>query len=148
MTYVVVVLLAERAQVIPEFLPRPILALGQVLRLQQTWNMFAPNPATSTTYFETRSIFANGTTRTAPAATSFRWQIYLGRAATARPDESPLALSLSRFVQYRCAEWNGSRGDSPPTVRLALVGHVSRLSANGPGRPSTQTVVDVRCEGL
>jgi len=144
----VVVLLAERADVIPRMLPRPVITVGQLLRLQQTWNMFAPNPARSTAYFETQVVLANGAKMTAPAATSFRWQIYLGRAAAARSADSPLARSLFRFAQHRCAVWNSSRGDSLPTVRLALVGHVSELSADGPGRPSTQTVVDVRCETL
>jgi hypothetical protein len=147
LTYVVV-LLAERADIIPQLLPRPVLALGQVLRIQQSWVMFAPNPATSRAYFEMQGLLANGTKMTTPAATSFRWQIYLGRAAEARATKGPLAHSLVRFAQHHCAAWNGVHVDSPPMVRVALVGHVTSLSAKGSGPPSTRTFVDTRCDGL
>jgi hypothetical protein len=145
----VAVLLAERARMIPPVLPRPLIEIGRALRLQQTWVMFAPNPSTSTARFEVRATHADGATVLAPAATSFRWNIYIGRAAAAaaRSPDDPVAHSLRRFAQYRCLEWNTGIRDTPLVQRIALLAHVSQLHDHGPSEPSTKTLLDVPCNG-
>jgi hypothetical protein len=143
LTYVVV-LLAERARIIPRVLPGPLIEIGRALRLQQTWAMFAPDPSTSIARYEMRATLADGTTVLAPAATSFRWSMYLARAADGPPND-PLAQSLRRVAQYRCLEWNTGLRDSPLVKQMALVVHVRRLHDYAPSEASTKTLVDVSC---
>jgi hypothetical protein len=142
----VAVLVTERSRIIPPVLPRPLIDIGRALRLEQSWTMFAPNPATSTARFELRATFADGTTVLAPAATSFRWAQYMSRAAAERSPDDPLAQSLRRVAPYRCLEWNAERSDLPLVQRMALLIHVRRLHDYTPSEASTTTLMDAPCD--
>lgn len=132
----VVVLLAERARLIARRLPAPVTMAGTALRIQQTWNMFAPDPTRSTMRHELRMTLADGSQVVTPATTSFRWTVYLGRVSGARPP-GPLAHSLERFVRRQCG---------PPNVdRVELLAHSHQNDLDGPVAAVTRTVAAVRC---
>ena len=138
----IVVLLAERARVIPRVLPRPLITAGKALRVTQTWNMFAPDPPRLTRRHEVRKTMADGSQVSEPASTSFRWTVYLGRAVPPNADH-PLARSIRRFAESRCDA--GTPGDSNRAVRVAVVIHDRRVRSTGYGKPTERTLVDAEC---
>lgn len=136
----VLVLLAERARVIPRVLPAPVTAVGTALRLQQTWNMFAPDPPTTTRRHDIHKTMRDGSRLTARAATSFRWTVYLSRAGAPRPPDHPLAQSLRRFALLRCGD------DHPGGVEhVAIVLHQWEINDDGLGEPTTGTLFAAPC---
>jgi hypothetical protein len=136
----VVVLLAERARVIPRVLPAPVTAVGTALRLQQTWNMFAPDPPTVTSRLDVRTTMRDGSHVTKPAATSFRWIVYLGRVGVPRPPDHPLAQSLRRFALLHCTDDDAGRVE-----RVAIVLHLWEIHHDGLDEPTTGTLFDAPC---
>lgn len=131
----VVVLLAERARLIPRVLPSPVTAVGTVLRIQQTWNMFAPDPTRTTVRHELRKTLTDGSQVVEPPTTSFRWTVYLARVWH-EPDEL-LAHSLERFVLRQCG--------SLDVDRVELIAHSHQNHPDGPVEAVTRTVATVRC---
>ena len=142
LTYVIV-LLAERARVIPRVLPGPVTAVGTALRIQQTWNMFAPDPPSTTAHRDIRKTMWDGSQVTEPAATSFRWTAYLNRAATSLPPNHPLAASLRSFAHFHCGY---TRPDDASRVeRIAILMHQRHIDSNRQGEVTTRTLIDERC---
>ena len=137
------VLLAERARIIPRLLPAEVTAVGRALRIQQSWGMFAPDPSTVSSRREIRKTWADGSQVTEPASTSFRWTVYLRRAATPLPPEHPLAKSLQRFVHLRCQD--SRPGTTGRIERIAILVHVREIHSDGFGEPGTLTLVDASC---
>ena len=140
----VIVLLAERARVIPRVLPTQLTAIGTALRLQQTWNMFAPDPPTMTSRFEIRKTMWDGSHVTEPAATTFRWTIYLGRTSIPRPADDPLTQSFHRFAHQRSA--STGLDDARRVQRIAILAHQRKIDRQMPTEPMTHTLVDIQCE--
>jgi hypothetical protein len=139
----VVVLLAERARVIPRVLPAQATAVGTALRLQQTWNMFAPDPPKATSREEIHKTLSDGSVVIEPASTSFRWTVYIGRVASEQARGSPLSSSMSRFALSRCSDT--APGDRVRVERLAILAHQRQIYADGPDEPVTRTLIDVQC---
>jgi hypothetical protein len=137
LTYVVVVL-AERARIIPDVIPSAVTAVGRTLRLQQSWNMFAPDPDRVTVAHDVRKTMVDGTQRTEAAATSFRWRIYLGRAATGFPLDHPWARSVRRFADFQCRQDNA-------IDRVAVIMHRRNIDERGPGERRSRELVDEYC---
>ena len=142
LTYIIV-LLAERARVIPRVLPAPVMEVGTALRIQQTWNMFAPDPSTVTRRHDIRKTMWDGSHVTEPAATSFRWTVYLARTATPLPPDRPLAQSLRRFAHYRCGYIGPD--DASRVERIAILMHERKIHQHGSSEPTTRTLIDARC---
>ena len=139
----VLVLVAERALLLPRVLPREVQAVGRVLRLQQTWVMFAPNPEKSTAHYELRKRLSDGTVSYESASTSFRWTVYLWRTGMERSPGSPQVRSVELFARYRCL--GGSDDAGTRIERLEILAHSSRIGADGAALPVTRTLLDVRC---
>jgi hypothetical protein len=133
----VVMLLAERARLVPRVLPTSVTQVGTVLRIQQTWNMFAPDPSRSTIRYELRTTGVDGAQVVQPATTSFRTTVYLGRVAAARDADDPLGASLVRFVRRQCL--------APDVDRVALLAHAHVNHPDGPRASTTSVVVGVTC---
>jgi Vitamin K-dependent gamma-carboxylase len=138
----VVVLLAERARVIPRVLPAQAIAVGTALRLQQTWDMFAPDPPKATSREEIQKTLSDGSVVIEPASTSFRWTVYVGRVGSQQTRGSPLSSSLSRFALYRCDD---TAPDGVRVERLAILSHQRQIYADGPDEPVTRTLIEVQC---
>lgn len=139
----VAVLVGERASLLPRVLPAEARALGTALRLQQTWIMFAPNPANLTEYYEVRRRLSDGTAVYEPASTSFRWTVYLWRAGPERSSKNPVARSVGLFARQFCVD--SSRGAGTRTERVEILAHQIRIRPDGPENPVTRTFLDVPC---
>ena len=142
----VAVQVGERAGMLPRVLPAEAHAVGTALRLQQAWNMFAPNPFTVTVQYEVRRRLSDGTVVHEPASTSVRWMVYLQRVSPERSPESPLALSVGRFARYRCSD--SSHGAGIRTERLGILAHRIRIRPDGPEALITRTLADVTCPAI
>jgi len=142
LTYIIA-LLAERARVIPRVLPAPVKAVGTALRIQQAWSMFAPDPSRVTRRTDIRKTMHDGSQVTEPAATSFRWAVYVDRAVTAPSPDRPLAQSLRRFADHRCRETGPD--DRSRVERLEIIVHERQIDHLEPTQPRTRTVIDARC---
>lgn len=139
----VCVLLAEKLPSIPRVLPEPALAVGKVLRLEQTWAMFAPDPISFTARYDFRAHLADGSYVTAALPKRLRWTVYMSRFREVSRDESRARAVLLRLAHWRCAEWNEGRAD-PRMERVAIRVHVRPLLRDG-HRTSTHTLRDVPC---
>lgn len=137
--------IAERAALVPSVLPEPVLAIGRVLRLQQTWVMFAPNPPSVSARHELRARLADGTHITHPAGGSIRWAVYLGNFTAPPPRDAPLTQSLRRLASYHCLRANTDHDISQPVERIAVISYVRRLWPDGPTIPRQYTLVDEPC---
>ena len=125
----VLLLLAERTALVPRLIPDPVLTVGKALRIQQAWGMFAPDPPTTTARHELRVVFSDGVELTAPAATSFRWTIYLYHFSARPATESLMAQSLRHFGMYQCERWTRAlAGQARSAVdRVVLSAYVREL---------------------
>jgi len=141
----VITLLAERARIIPRVLPPALISAGTALRIQQTWNMFAPDPPRETRRYEIRKTMLDGSSVTEPAATSFRWTVYLDRVGVPSPSGSPLAQSLLRFAHYRCG--HGGPDEARAVERIAIVMYHYEIHDDGLSEPLVRTLVDTPCPG-
>jgi hypothetical protein len=112
----VATLLSERSGIIPRVLPAPVLAAGTALRLQQSWSMFAPDPATVITRYEFEKTRADGALVPETVSTSFRSTLYVERVDLMRSDESR-AASLERFARLRCGATNAGEAFDWVTLR-------------------------------
>ncbi len=118
---------------IDSLLPGPALNYGRLLRLNQVWSMFAPNPPGADAWLVTEAKTADGrevdpVTREAvrfdrPASLrtlcpSFRvcqWMGNLGRATEKHPH---FDLYHLRYAEYLCRSWN--RTNPPEHALLSL----------------------------
>jgi hypothetical protein len=139
----VILLLAQRSQVIPRVLPGPVIAVGTALRLQQTWNMFAPDPPPVTTSHDIRKTMADGSQETERAGTSFRWIVYLGHAGAPRAADHPLSLSLHRFALQHCE--NTESGYARRVERVDVFVHQREIQDDGLGEPRTRLLISEPC---
>ena len=119
------------------------IAVGRALRLQQTWDMFAPDPPKATSREEIHKTLSDGSVVIEPASTSFRWAVYVGRVGSQQSRGSPLSSSMSRFALYRCGDT--APGDGVRVERLAILSHQRQIYADGPDEPVTRTLIEVQC---
>jgi hypothetical protein len=139
----IIVMLAERARVIPRAIPPALTAVGTALRIQQTWYMFAPDPTRATAVHDIRKTMSNGMQLTESADTSFRWTVYLGRTATNYKPDHPLGQSLRRFANLHCGVT--SPNDRGHVERIALLTHRRDIDYTGHTKPTTSVLIDARC---
>ncbi len=112
--YVNVMTLPDWSRRLPEVLP----GIKQTLRLQQSWNMFAPSPTKHSGWWVARGVLEDGTpadvyhgilgepTVTKPEDSSqifssYRWRKYL--TGLLRSGEEP---RRARYARYLCNRWN------------------------------------------
>lgn len=138
----VVLLLAERARVTPRVIPAPLTAVGTALRLQQAWDMFAPDPPTVTIRHHLRKTMEDGSQVVEPADTSFRWIVYLSRVDAPRPLDHPLAQSIRRFARQHCA--NDGSPDARRVARVAVVTEQRQIHDDGLSEPRSRAL-EVPC---
>lgn len=139
----VCVLLAQQTTSLPRVLPEPALAVGKVLRLHQTWNMFAPDPPSFTARHDFRARLADGSYVTADLPKRLRWTVYMSRFREESRDDPQARAVLLRLAHWRCAEWSEGRTGSR-MERSAVRLHVRPLLRDG-HRTSTHTLLDVPC---
>jgi hypothetical protein len=142
----IVVFLGERASILPSIIPEPLRIAGTVLRINQSWSMFTPDPPVVTIRHEVRATLLDGSEISAPIATSVRWQIFVF-GFLQRPLPSDRAPQLDGLADYHCKRWNSAGTSSPRAEYVAVVAHVRRLWPTGPDAASTHTIVEVRCAG-
>jgi len=136
---------SERVRIIPRALPSPVTAVGTALRIQQTWNMFAPDPPTVTHRYEIARRLSDGTRVVEPASSSFRWTVYIGRVAGTHPPGHPLAESFRLFTERQCA-WRGSGSVGAQLVdQVAVIAHRREISLDGLGEDQTRTLTAPSC---
>ena len=136
----VATLLSERSDLIPPVLPAPALAAGTALRLQQTWNMFAPNPSSRVTIYELEKRWADGTIVLQEIGTSFRSTFYVERIDELQSAGSR-AASLERLARLRCGRPNGR--DS--VERVTLRAYDRFLYSPASARQQPRTLVISQC---
>ena len=136
----VVALLAQRARVIPRVLPPPVVAAGTALRLQQTWNMFAPDPPTSTVRHDVHKTLIDGSHGTERAGDSFRWTVYLAYAGVPRSAGDPYMRSIHRYAIWHC-----TLVDQVAAQRVAIIMTTREINAHGVGEPDVRVLADVSC---
>jgi hypothetical protein len=137
----VVLLLAERARVLPRMIPAPVFSLGRLLRLQQTWNMFAPDPTpTSTRYVVTRH-FSDGSDVETPATTSFRSAVFVSRLTAVRRPDEPFTRALRRLALAQC----NTDSASPFVDRVTITQHRAQITDAGYGPVTTGPIITTPC---
>lgn len=143
----VLLLLAERTALVPRLIPGPILTIGKVLRVQQAWGMFAPDPPTTTARHEVRVVFSDGAELTAPAAASFRWTVYLYHFNARPAPDSPMAQSLRHFGMYQCERWRRAPVEQSKTAvdRVVLTAYVRGLDPGSPGDATARPLITQIC---
>ena len=139
----VFLLLAQRAHLLPTIIPSQVERMGQVLRIQQTWNMFAPDPPRASTIYEIRRVLEDGTVTYEPAAPGFRWTTYLRAASDIRQPDHPLSRSMRRFALLRCGD--PAPGQAAPTTGLEVLAHRRETTPEGAGDAWTTTRMAVTC---
>ena len=133
----IVVLLAERARIIPRVLPEAALQMGRALRLQQSWGMFAPDPRRVALRLAINRTLVNGSVVEGPAGDTFRSRIYVWTAASELRPGGPAARSLVRRAMAECHE-------SAAVEHVAIVKHEYPVAPAG--SPHTITVlVELPC---
>jgi hypothetical protein len=142
----VAVQVGERARILPRVLPAEAHAVATALRIQQTWNMFAPDPFTVTVQYEVRRRLSDGTAVHEPASTGVRWTVYLQRISPKQSPESPLTLSAGRFARYLCSD--SGPGAGIRTERLGILAHRIRIRPDGREPLETRTLADVTCPAI
>ena len=139
----VVIFLAERWRFIPRVLPQAVHTVGWGLRLQQSWDMFAPDPPTSSFRLLVREIGRNGATTTSPAAHGVRSELYVGYliALPARERTS----SAHHFARYWCNERTRDPDRSAPIDAVALIVESRAIYADGMDPPTTSVLASIPC---
>jgi len=141
----VVVHVAERARLIPRLLPRVVTQVGTALRIQQTWNMFAPEPTRQSTRYVVMRHYHGREPARSPATSSFRWTVYLERAGSRASSNDVMRASVNRFARRQC-DWSEAARRSVPRAQRVVVELVrAPIGPEGHGAPYSQTIADVRC---
>jgi hypothetical protein len=138
----VVIFLAERWRFVPRVLPQAIHTVGWGLRLQQSWDMFAPDPPTRSHTLFVREIGSGGVVRTLPAADGIRPELYAGYLLALPPRER--TSSSHRFARYWCNEGSNETG-STVIEAVALIVESRDIYADGTDPPTTQVLASVPC---
>ncbi len=130
------------------YFPRAWNVIGDLLRLDQKWNMFAPGPPVADGWFVVAATLADGEEvdlRTGEAPPSFdkpplvtalignrRWGKYLMRLRTRR-----YAQHRERYANYLARAWNAAHGPERhvETVDLYFVREATRPDGPGPPQP-------------
>lgn len=134
----VLVLVAERARLLPRVLPEVALQAGTALRLQQVWNMFAPDPRTSTSAYQLRVTLADGSTEDRGVGATFRRQLLVSNVG-ARQNEGVAMESIAEAVAgLGCRE--------PEVTGSTLIVTTAPIHDTGLGDPQTRIVAGVDCE--
>jgi hypothetical protein len=97
-------------------IPRPLRAVGKVLRLEQSWAMFAPDPPRTSNHYDLVVDLADGAQVRRPAPRGFREMLFLWR--TDLVDLPPRRI-LEPFLAGACARWNSAES-GPRAERIAL----------------------------
>ncbi|HTV01890.1 MAG TPA: hypothetical protein VMF13_15180, partial [Luteitalea sp.] len=134
----VVLLLAERARLVPRVLPAPVVQAGRALRLQQTWNMFAPDPSRATARYTVVLSMRDGRSVEREAGTAFRSRLFFGYAVGERRDEGALGQSLDRYVAGVCIY-------TPDADQVELVQHTISITEAGGEPLPPRTIVAASC---
>jgi hypothetical protein len=133
----IVVLLAERARIIPRVLPEAALQVGRALRIQQSWGMFAPDPSRVALRLAINRSLVDGRVIEGPAGDTFRSRLYVWTAGSELRPGGPAARSLVRRAMAECDE-------STAIEQVAIVKHEYPVAPAG--SPHTVSVlVDIPC---
>jgi hypothetical protein len=129
-------------------LPRPIAMVGRALRINQTWRMFSPDPATAESWPVIEGRLANGETidplRNAPVLREkpellssvypgFRWRLLLIGVASRPPSEEDVRVGLLHLANHLCWRWNQRHG-GPEHLESLRISRAIEFTAP-PGEP-------------
>ncbi len=134
-------------------LPRPIMAVGNALRINQYWTMFSPNPPVLDVWIErigtTRSGERFDVARGAAAKPekperlsaqeSWSWRIWLGYLQGLELDDPVRALVLERLAEFSCRDWNDARPEAERFESIEIVQVMERTLPVGT-EPLTRVV--------
>jgi hypothetical protein len=127
-------------------LPTALLAVGRVLRINQHWGMFAPNPSTHESWPVFHGRLAGGAVmdplrgaavldhkplRVSDAFPSFRWKLYLVSVMQAHDDAPKKFEALQRdLVRTLCDDWNArhSGGQTMESIAIEYWSEENRLA--------------------
>jgi Vitamin K-dependent gamma-carboxylase len=121
-------------------MPRPVAAVGYVLRLSQLWTMFSPNPPVQDIWVErvgtTRSGERFDVAREAPATpekpellsseASWSWRIWLGQLLGLELDDPMRGPILDRLADVSCRDWNAAHPEAERFESIDIVEVVER----------------------
>jgi hypothetical protein len=139
----VVVSLAERNRLIPRLLPEPIHTVGWALRLQQAWDMFAPDPPRRASTFIVRRTTSDGTTTDSDAATTFRAWLYFGYLQALAEDER--TPSARQFARYWCNRPDIDMEEASRIQQVEVLAARRQIQSNGYAPPTTTVLVALAC---
>ena len=134
----VLMLVAERAHVAPRLLPRVATRIGTALRIQQTWNMFAPDPRTVASTYRLRVRRPDGSTEERRVGRTFRRRLFVAYVGADRSGDVVMQGVTDAIAALGCRETDATAA--------ALVVTTATINDTGLDAPSTRQVADVDCE--
>ena len=145
-------------------LPRPVAMVGRALRINQTWQMFSPDPAAAESWLVIEGRLANGETidplRNAPVLrekpellssvySGFRWRLLLVGLASRPPIEEDVRVGLLHLANHLCWRWNERHRGPERLEGLQLTRAIEPTAPPGesPAEVRMITVRRHRCPG-
>ncbi len=144
---------------------------GQMLRLNQNWAMFAPDPSRYSFRLGVEGRLANGdwvdafgnaplaplpepreqagpANQATGSSRSYRWRAYTWTALLTRPERPGLEASHRDFAAYLCREWNASHSGPERLVALRSIGHWRHTDATGARALQPTALYAYDCRGV
>ena len=141
-------------------LPPAASRFGQLLRLNQNWSMFAPEPSRYTMWLGVEGRLVNGDAidpfarapvrssipdDIAGSSRSYRWRAYSWTALLTKPSRATLATSHRDFADFLCREWNASHEGQERLESLTSVGFWRQTLASRSQNLSPSVLYEYRC---
>ena len=136
---------------------------GQLLRLNQNWGMFAPDPSRYTVWLAVDGRLASGESfdplakapvhhsiphDIAGSSRSYRWRAY-SWLSLLKPRLRPTMQASHRdFSDFLCREWNASHAGSQRLVGLRSIGFWQETTATGVADPQPVLLYEFQCDGV
>lgn len=121
LAYVTLLLLSNTAALGRPFLPHAALLPARILKIDQQWSMFAPEPQRRSDILTGEATLADGARLPVALGSSMRWKLYLSRVYAAQPREAETQLRWHYLTRYLCRDWQTSHRGSAPLARLDFV---------------------------
>ena len=141
--------------------PSLITDVAHVLRVQQSWSMFSPNPPAmdfwpvvsgTTAAGESVDLFRDAPTTFAKprdivgTLPSFRWRLYFSYLLTIPPEDPRQAPTYAGLVQYMCREWNATHEGQTQIHKVTVSIGVEFTRETYEDEPAVATLHEAACE--
>ncbi len=119
--YVTLLVLSNTEALGRPFLPRMAHLPARILKLNQNWAMFAPDPPRRARVVNGEATLEDGRTLQLDLQTSERWKFYVYRVAAMSTRELQGAVHWHYLARHLCRDWKTSHRAEPPIARVSFV---------------------------